>query len=114
MLAEAANPQIGHRQIRTANPILNKYVTDLTRAAEQGKFPSLEMNSKDTQRAVDILASHQKNNPVVISESQTVRDMVMIGVATRIVTANVPEHLKSSRLYRLKLDAIFHDAKTPS
>ena len=114
MLAEAAKEQIGNRQIRTANPILAKYVTDLTRAAEQAKFPSPEVNSKDTQRAVDILASQQKNNPVVISESQSVRDMVMIGVATRIATANVPEHLKSSHLYKLKLDAIFHDAKTPS
>lgn len=38
----------------------------------------------------------------------------MIGVATRIATANVPEELFNSRLYKLKLDAIFHDARTPS
>src|SRR5690242_1845486 len=93
VLSEAAKAQIDQRQAPTPNPILTKYVTDLTTAAKQGKFASLEANSKNTERALDILASHQKNNPVVISESQTVRDMVMIGVATRIATANVPEEL---------------------
>ena len=114
VFSHGAKAQIGQRQAPVVNPILAKYVTDLTTAAEHGKFASLEVNRKDTERAIDILASHQKNNPVVISESQTVRDMVMIGVATRIATANVPEELKNSRLYKLKLDAIFHDARTPS
>jgi ATP-dependent Clp protease ATP-binding subunit ClpA len=114
VFSHGTKAQIGQRQAPVVNPILAKYVTDLTTAAERGKFASLEVNSKNTERAIDILASHQKNNPVVISESQTVRDMVMIGVATRIATADIPEELKNSRLYKLKLDAIFHDARTPS
>ena len=63
MLSEAAKAQIGERQIRTANPLLAKYVTDLTSAAEQGKFVALEVNRKATERAIDILASHQKAMP---------------------------------------------------
>ena len=99
-------------QRETPATSLSKYTTDLTAAAAQGRFTSLDERSRDTDRAIEILAAGQKNNPVVISDSQSVRDMVMVGVAVRIAEGNVPDVLKATRLYKVKLKALFDDSKT--
>src|SRR5262249_53790836 len=52
-----------------------------------------------------------KNNPVIFSDSQAVRDIVAIGVARRIVQGDVPTVLISKRLLKLNLDALFRDSK---
>src|SRR5438874_5597729 len=112
VVSEGAKAQSNDRQRRSTNDSLSKYASDLTAAAEQGRFSSVEDRTKDTERAIEILAGHHKNNPVVISDSQAIRDMVVIGVAVRIAHGNVPEELMGTRLYKLNLDALFHDAKT--
>src|SRR6266478_2117431 len=112
VVSEGAKAQTNDRQRRSANDSLSKYATELTAAAEQGRFSSVEDRTKDTERAIEILAGHHKNNPVVISDSQAIRDMVVIGVAVRIAHGNVPEELIGTRLYKLNLDALFRDAKT--
>src|SRR5262249_3776592 len=91
---------------------LAKYTTDLTAAAAQGRFNSIEVPTANTDRAIEILTSRRKNNPVVISDSQSVRDMVIIGVAVRIANGNVPNELKAARLYKLNLNTLFKDSKT--
>jgi len=112
VVSKGAKAQSNDRQPRSTNDSLSKYASDLTAAAEQGRFSSVEDRTKDTERAIEILAGHHKNNPVVISDSQAIRDMVVIGVAVRIAHGNVPEELMGTRLYKLNLDALFHDAKT--
>src|SRR5438477_2174379 len=80
-------------KVRRADNSLAKYATDLTAAAEQGKFNSIEEKTDETDRAIQILAGDHKNNPVVISDSQAVRDVVAISVARRISRGEVPETL---------------------
>ncbi|HSV21619.1 MAG TPA: S8 family serine peptidase, partial [Xanthobacteraceae bacterium] len=91
---------------------LGKYAWDLTAAAEQGRFDSLTERRDETNRAIEILSNSNKNNPVVLSESPAVRDLVASGVARRLVKADVPESLYGKRLFKLNLDALFHDSKT--
>src|SRR5712664_991183 len=90
---------------------LTKYATDLTAAAEQGRFNAIDERSDETNRAIQILAGDRKNNPVVITDSQAVRDLVAIGVARRIAQGDVPETLAGKRLFKLNLDTLFHDSK---
>src|ERR1041385_4964556 len=78
-------------KMRRADNALAKYATDLTAAAEQGKFNAIEEKRDETDRAIQILAGERQNNPVVISDSQAVRDVVAVSVARRISRGEVPE-----------------------
>src|ERR1041384_6400660 len=111
VVSESAKAQSRNREAQPVNS-LAQYTTDLTTAAEQGRFASIEVPAENANRAIDILTSRSKNNPVVISDSQSVRDMVIIGVAVRIASGNVPDELKGAHLYKLNLNALFRDAKT--
>src|ERR1700738_208164 len=52
-----------------AQGALNKYTLDLTAAAEQGRFNSFADRRDEINRAIEILSSLNKNNPVILSES---------------------------------------------
>jgi hypothetical protein len=111
VVSEGARAQTKSREDRSVNS-LTKYTTDLTAAAEAGQFNSIEVPAESTNRAIEILAGDTQNNPVVISDSQSVRDMVIVGVAMRISRGEVPEALKSAHLHKLDLNTLFHDSKT--
>src|SRR5437870_4723593 len=111
MVSESARAQTRSREERPVTS-LRKYTTDLTAAAEQGRFNSIDVPAENADRAIEILTSRRKNNPVIISDSQSNRDMVIIGVAVRIANGNVPDQLKAGRLYKLNLTALFKDSKT--
>src|SRR2546421_707804 len=99
LISESAKAQnVVSRETASPKTALATYATDLTAAAEQGRFNSIEAKRELTDRALQVLASEQKNNPVVISESQAVRDVVVIGVAQRIVAGDVPENLARKHL----------------
>jgi len=90
---------------------LAKYATDLTAAAAQGRFNSIDEKSVETSRAIEILAGESRNNPVILSDSQAVRDIVAVSVARRMAQGEVPESLIGTRLFKLNLEALFHDSK---
>jgi len=111
LISESAQAQnVVNRETSSPKTALATYATDLTAAAEQGRFNSIEAKRELTDRALQVLASEQKNNPVVISESQAIRDVVAIGVAQRIVAGDVPESLAGKRLFKLNLVKLFHDS----
>ena len=96
----------------SAKTALSKYAWDVSAFAEQGRFDSLTERSDETNRAIQILARSQKNNAVVLTDSQAIRDLVASGVARRIAKGDVPEALSGKRLFKLNLDALFHDSKS--
>ena len=111
LISESANAQaVVNRETGSPKTALATYATDMTAAAEQGRFNSIEAKRELTDRALQILASEQKNNPVVISESQAVRDVIVIGVAQRMVAGDVPDSLAGKRLFKLNLEKLFHDS----
>src|ERR1700738_1925723 len=91
---------------------LTSYAWDLTTAAEQGRFDSLTERREETNHAIEILSGANKNNPVVLSDSQSVRDLVASGVARRMAKGDVPETLYGKRLLKVNLEALFHDSKS--
>src|SRR5213079_2048260 len=58
VVSEGAKAQSNNRQRRSTDDSLSKYATDLTAAAEQGRFNSIDERTKDTERAIEILAGH--------------------------------------------------------
>src|SRR5713226_8488600 len=95
----------------TAQNMLARYSRDLTRDAEQGRFNSLTDRSDEVTRAIQILSRAQKSNPVVLTDSQAIRDLVAARVAQRIATGDVPESLQGKRLLKLNLDLLFKDSE---
>ena len=90
---------------------LQKYTHDLTTAAEQGRFDSLTERQDEANRALQVLARNHKNNPVMLTESQAVRDLVAAAVARKIAQGDVPEEILSKRIFKLDLELLFHDSK---
>ena len=113
VVSESAKAQ-NHVAVRdvSSKTALQKYAHDLTAAAEQGRFDSLTERQDEANRALQVLARNHKNNPVVLTESQAVRDLVAAGVARKIAQGDVPEELLKKRVFKLDLESLFRDSKT--
>src|SRR5213594_1503325 len=68
----------------------NKYVRDLTTLAEQGRFNSVTDRADEINRGIEVLSHARRNNPVVLSDSQVIRDVIAAGVARQIAEGSIP------------------------
>src|SRR5687768_140458 len=106
LVSGRAQAQVNEPAAPTA---LARYTRNITAAAEQGKFDSFSDQAKETSRALAILA--ERNNPVLLTDSQAERNVVIAGVARQIVRGQGPEELIGRRVLKLDLDKLFQDTK---
>lgn len=90
---------------------LNKYATNLNEAARKGKLDPVIGRDEEIRRVLQILSRRTKNNPILIGEAGVGKTAIAEGLAHRLVTGDIPENLKTKKLYSLDMGALIAGAK---
>ncbi len=90
---------------------LGKYAINLNERAESGKLDPIIGRDEEIRRVLHILSRRQKNNPIVIGEAGVGKTAIIEGIAHRIIRGDVPESLKTKRIYSLDMASLIAGAK---
>ena len=106
----------GSRRVTSKDPegsyqALEKYATDLTQLARDGKLDPVIGRDTEIRRVVQVLSRRTKNNPVLIGEPGVGKTAIVEGLALRIIAGDVPESLRDRRLVSLDLGSMIAGSK---
>jgi len=90
---------------------LNKFGTDLTDQAKQGKLDTVIGRDQEIERAVTVLCRRTKSNPVLIGEAGVGKTAIVEGLAMRIAKNDVPSALIGKRIYQIDLSSVVAGTK---
>ena len=90
---------------------LSKYAIDLNDRAAKGKLDPVIGRDDEIRRVLQILSRRTKNNPILVGEPGVGKTAISEGIATKIINGQVPENLKSKKVYSLDMGALIAGAK---
>ncbi|PKG41583.1 ATP-dependent chaperone ClpB [Psychroflexus sp. MES1-P1E] len=90
---------------------LEKYANNLNKLAEEGKLDPVIGRDEEIRRILQILSRRTKNNPMLVGEPGTGKTAIAEGLAHRIIAGDIPENLKSKKIYSLDMGALIAGAK---
>ena len=101
------------RQGRGSNdtPTLDKFGSDITRAAEDGRLDPVVGRENEIERLAQILSRRKKNNPVLIGEPGVGKSAIVEGLALRIVQRKVSRILFDKRVVSLDMASLVAGTK---
>jgi ATP-dependent Clp protease ATP-binding subunit ClpA len=92
-------------EARVANP-LEAYATDLIAKAAKGGIDPLIGRELEIERMVQVLCRRRKNNPLLVGEPGVGKTALAEGLALRIHKGEVPDALKSAKVFALDMGAL--------
>lgn len=90
---------------------LGRFAIDLNEQARTGKLDPVIGRDDEIRRILQILSRRTKNNPILIGEPGVGKTAIAEGLAHRIINGDVPENLKSKRIFSLDMGALVAGAK---
>ena len=90
---------------------LSRFAVNLNERAAQGKLDPVIGRDEELRRVLQILSRRTKNNPILVGEPGVGKTAISEGIAQKIVDGDVPENLKSRKIYSLDLGALIAGAK---
>jgi ATP-dependent Clp protease ATP-binding subunit ClpB len=91
--------------------VLSKYAINLIERAESGKLDPIVGRDEEIRRLMHILSRRKKNNPILLGEAGVGKTAIVEGIAWRIMEGDVPENLKTKKIYALDISALIAGAK---
>lgn len=90
---------------------LERFGTDLTRMAHEGKIDPVIGRDAEIERVIQILSRRKKNNPILIGEAGVGKSAIVEGLALRIATGKVPYNIRNKRIFSLDIAALVAGTK---
>ncbi len=90
---------------------LSRFAVNLNERAAQGKLDPVIGRDEEIRRVLQILSRRTKNNPILVGEPGVGKTAISEGIAQKIIDGDVPENLKSRKIYSLDLGALIAGAK---
>jgi len=93
------------------NSFLQRFAINLNERASSGKLDPVIGRDDEIRRVLQILSRRTKNNPILVGEPGVGKTAISEGIAQNIVNGQVPENLKSKKVYSLDMGALIAGAK---
>ena len=87
------------------------YTTNLTARAKEGKIDPVIGRDNEVRRVMQVLSRRTKNNPVLVGDPGVGKTAIVEGLASRIVSGDVPDSLKDKELLVIDISTILAGAK---
>lgn len=90
---------------------LERFAVNLNERAAAGKLDPVIGRDEEIRRVLQILSRRTKNNPILVGEPGVGKTAISEGIASKIIDGQVPENLKTKKIYSLDLGALIAGAK---
>ncbi len=101
-----AAPAGGEAPAPPSTDPLEAYAANLVARAAEGKIDPLIGRRLELERMIQVLCRRRKNNPLLVGEPGVGKTALAEGLALRIHTGDVPEMLRSAKVFALDLGAL--------
>ena len=85
---------------------LEKYTTDLTAQAREGKLDPLVGRTAELDRTIEVLCRRRKNNPLFVGDPGVGKTAMAEGLALRIANGQVPDMFANTQVFALDLGLV--------
>ncbi|MCK9254360.1 MAG: ATP-dependent chaperone ClpB [Bacteroidales bacterium] len=106
-----AGAKVNSQSAEDTYDALNRYAVNLIERAQQGKLDPVIGRDDEIRRVLQILSRRTKNNPLLIGEPGVGKTAIAEGLAHRIIKGDVPENLKSKKIFSLDMGLLIAGAK---
>ncbi len=101
----------GKQRSTVRSGALEKFTTNLTKLAAEGKLEPVIGREIEIERTVQVLCRRLKNNPIHVGDAGVGKTAITEGLAQRIVSGDIPPKLLGFTIYNLDMGSLLAGTK---